>query len=159
MIYDDLGGFGTNGTNGTIMGHTEWHASGLWMLASSMETVYGKETTYNTKARYRRGVQSRHYSNAFRNYMYMYCRRYEKDCWCRRGEGEGYHAMHSVYSANILSCIILSYSYYLPSTLAGPLGRLSQGVPLVPGLLLLESLTGGGESGMCTVALWTSLMT
>lgn len=36
MIYDDLGGFGTNGTNGTIMGHTEWHASGLWMLASSM---------------------------------------------------------------------------------------------------------------------------
>lgn len=75
MIYDDLGGFGTNGTNGTIMGHTEWHASGLWMLASSMETVYGKETTYNTKARYRRGVQSRHYSNAFRNYMYMYCMR------------------------------------------------------------------------------------
>lgn len=84
---------------------------------------------------------------------------YEKDCWCRRGEGEGYHAMHSVYSANILSCIIVSYSYYLASTLNGPLGRLSQGVPLVPGLLLLESLTGGGESGMCTVALWTSLMT
>lgn len=75
MIYEDLGGFGTNGTNGTIVGHTEWHASGLWMLASSMETVYGKETTYNTKARYRRGVQSRHYSNAFRNYMYMYCMR------------------------------------------------------------------------------------
>lgn len=75
MIYGDLGGFGTNGTNGTIVGHTEWHASGLWMLASSMETVYGKETTYNTKARYRRGVQSRHYSNAFRNYMYMYCMR------------------------------------------------------------------------------------
>lgn len=73
MIYDDLGGFVTNGTNGTIMGHTEWHASGLWMLASSMETVYGKETTYNTKARYRRGVQSRHYSNVFRNYMYMRC--------------------------------------------------------------------------------------
>lgn len=75
MIYGDLGGFGTNGTNGTIVGHTEWHASGLWMLASSMETVYGKETTYNTQARYRRGVQSRHYSNAFRNYMYMYCMR------------------------------------------------------------------------------------
>lgn len=88
MIYGDLGGFGTNGTNGTIVGHTEWHASGLWMLASSMETVYGKETTYNTKARYRRGVQSRHYSNAFRNYIGVHVL-YEKDCWCRRGEGEG----------------------------------------------------------------------
>lgn len=100
MIYDDLGGFGTNGTNGTIMGHTEWHASGLWMLASSMETVYGKETTYNTKARYRRGVQSRHYSNAFRNYMYMYCMRKTDGV----GEGRERGIMLCILSILRISC-------------------------------------------------------
>lgn len=100
MIDDDLGGFGTNGTNGTIMGHTEWHASGLWMLASSMETVYGKETTYNTKARYRRGVQSRHYSNAFRNYMYMYCMRKTVGV----GEGRERGIMLCILSILRISC-------------------------------------------------------
>lgn len=100
MIYDDLGGFGTNGTKGTIMGHTEGHASGLWMLASSMETVYGKETTYNTKARYRRGVQSRHYSNAFRNYMYMYCMRKTVGV----GEGRERGIMLCILSILRISC-------------------------------------------------------
>lgn len=122
MIYDDLGGFGTNGTNGTIMGHTEWHASGLWMLASSMETVYGKETTYNTKARYRRGVQSRHYSNAFRNYMYMY--RMRKTVGV--GEGRERGIMLCILSILRISCRAsssvtrITYMYLLHSM--GPWG-------------------------------------